>query len=214
MHGVITQFDEARSFGLISVSRSARNIFYHLHACRLDSIGRQYPRARNVGTQVEFTVVAGNRAGRDAAMDVFVYEPFADPIDLGSHRELSTLVRWIPEQGVGYAQRESNDWIRVAAENVITEGSLKIGSQIWHAISFREYDGAIFDPNLPLKFPVDPKNVVEATMIEICMPEAAESMIEPVAQKVDVVTASILLSEKFRRTPLRRLGIRPVSSRT
>ncbi len=212
MHGVITQFDESKLYGLITISRSTRKIFYSLHNVRLDELGRQFPRARSIGSEVEFTVTAGNRPGRDAAMDVVPFEPFvAEPVDLVAHRELSTVVRLTPS-GLGYAKRETGEWISFDAAEVITEGELKIGSQIWHGIKFKSWGGKPFNPNAPLTGPIDPKSVVSCSDIEIVVPTEEPPIPEQEAV-VDVakteVPTSVLLSDKFRQTPLRKLGIRP-----
>ena len=219
MQGIIERFDEARLWGLIS-TRDARNysVFYHLRNCRLTPLGEQFPTANQPGAPVVFNLVVG-RDGRTAAMDVHLDVPFeAEPVDLESHRELLTLVRWIKEKGIGYAQRASGDWASVSYRDVITsgEGTLKVGSQIWSGFAFREWDGKLFDPSEPLTGPLDPKNVVQCVSIEICKETEIDAPTEePIEQapvialpRVDVESASILLSERFRGKKLKDLGVR------
>lgn len=206
MHGTITYFDAHRSFGLIDVARSTRRIFYHLHNVRLNQLGQQLPRARAIDSEVEFQEIAGNRPGRSAAMDIVPYEPFIDSVDLDQHRELLTLVRWIPEQKIGYAQRESGDWVSVSHNQIISEGteSLKSGSSLWAGIGFRIWNGKLFDPADPLTSPIDPKNCVKAVQVEIVMPTEV-----PAVEVSEIEESkSVLLMDRFKSIPLKKIGIR------
>ena len=76
--------------------------------------------------------------------------------------------------------------------------TLKVGSKIWHGIGFKDD----FDPSRPLQDALDPKEVVRATEIEICVPES-----EPTALPA-AATVSPLLTPQFKSTPLRNIGIR------
>lgn len=195
MTGTISFFDEEKLWGLIARDDHRGRVFFHVHAVRLDQLGKQLPRASNIGSNVEFQIVPG-RDGKQAALDVTPYEPFADPVDLAAHRELSTIVHWVPIHRIGIARRQSGDWIAVSHRDVITTGmeTLKVGSQIWHSIGFR--DG--FNPAAPLEQQVDPKEVVQATQVEICLPEARPAP----------VTVSLLLAPRLRTVKLRNIRIR------
>jgi hypothetical protein len=176
MRGHIFDFNEARLCGHVWDFQSGRRYFYHVHNVRLDELGQQLPRARDVGATVEFSVYEA-RPGWMVAYDLHPYEPFAEPVDLRSHRELSTVVRWKPDvgpAGAGLAQRESGDWISFRGTDVITEGldELTVGMSLWHGIGFAaDMDGKVFDPKQPLTLKIEPKDVVRARHIEICMPE-------------------------------------------
>jgi hypothetical protein len=149
-----------------------------------------------------FDLVAG-RNGQPAAMDVHFDLPEQETVDLKSHRELSTLVRWVPALGVGYAQRQSGDWLSVSYR----DESLKLSSQIWHAIKFKKLDGEIFDPNAPLTGRIDPKIVVAAAKIEIVRP-AEETPLEVPKVEPVVPVQSVLLTDRFKKLKLRHIGVR------
>jgi len=200
MTGVIDWFDVEKMWGLIARNDCCRRrVFFHVHHCRLDQLGRQRPQAYSIGSSVDFNIVTG-RNGEPAAMDVCPYEPFAEPVDLSTHRELSTIVHWVTVHQIGIARRESGDWLAVSHRNVITSGieTLKVGSKIWHGIGFKDD----FDPSRPLQEALDPKEVVRAMEIEICVPDSESTALPPAAP------VSPLMTPRFRNTPVRQIGVR------
>lgn len=202
MTGIIDSFDEDKLWGLIARDDIHKRVFFHIHGVRLDQLGRQRPRAMNIGSNVDFKIVQG-RNGEPAGIDICPFEPFTDPVDLSTHRELSTIVHWVAVHQVGIARRESGDWLAVSHRDVITTGleTLKVGSRIWHGVAFK--DG--FDASTPLEQPVDPKTVVRAASIEICVPESTR------ASQMPAVPSSVLLSDRLRGVKLRNIRRKPAA---
>jgi cold shock CspA family protein len=202
MVGTIRNFDEHRLCGFIVDEKSADTFFFHAHNVRLDAMGQQLPLARNVGAVVEFRLEPTERG--IAAMDVTAFEPFAtEPVDLKSHFELSEVVRWTAHPkagGVGFAQRAGGDWVRFRDRNISTLGieQLRPGMFIWHQIGFKFHNGRMFHPSEPLQGPVDPKDVVRAVNISICL----EAEQQPQKQ------VHPLLSDRLKDTQLKNIRVR------
>jgi hypothetical protein len=209
VQGIIERFDPSKLYGLIAIPDRRTNIFFHLHNCRPDLLGRQLPIAEALGTWVSFNTIIGI-TGQPAAMDVTPVIPM-DPVDLTEHREESTIVRWIPNLQIGMARRESGDWLSFEASEIITEGleTLAVGVRLWHAIAFKERFGVKFDPSRPLVQRLDPKYHVNAVNIEIVMAEEQPAPAEPEIEVLKVeVPHSILMDDKFKKLKLRNIGIR------
>ena len=203
MIGTIRCFDETKLYGMIG-TKNDRKIFFHVYSVRPDFLGRQRPCATNVGSQVEFDLIPPARpGGRPAAIDVHPLESaFDEPVDLETHRELSTIVHWNSEQQIGWASREFGDWLAVSNRNVITEGleTVKIGSRIYHGIQLCKG----FDPLKPITKQIVARDIVRAQPIEICLPDSEA----PPAAISTPPRQSILLTDRLRGVKLRNIRFR------
>jgi CspA family cold shock protein len=130
MTGTVVKYREDRLYGFIKPDDGSEDMFFHREDIQEDSVGRRFA---TIGLSVEFEI-ASDPTGKNRARNIRPLWEDPDPVDPIYFREKSIITRWFDRSGSGLARRPDGGTAYVSSDDVISEGTIGVGTHIWHGV--------------------------------------------------------------------------------